>query len=219
MGSVYSYPTSNGKRYRVIYRRPDHSQGQKRGFTTKREAELYLAHVETTKARGDYVNPTDANVPVGRLGAEWLRGRRGILKPSTFHSVESSWPIHVEPKWGRRAIGELRHSEVQSWISELSSRYSATTVLRCHGILAAILDSAIRDQRLTQNAARNVSLPKKQRISRAYLTHQQVAALADTSRFPTVVYALAYTGIRWGELAGLRVGNIDFTRRRLLVAR
>lgn len=114
MGSVYPYSTSAGRRYRFIYRRPNNSQGQKRGFSTKKDAELHLAQVETSKARGDYVNPTDAKVTVGVLGTEWVAGRRSVLKPSTFHSVESAWRVHVEPKSGKRAIGGVRHSEVQA---------------------------------------------------------------------------------------------------------
>lgn len=43
MGSSSAYMTSSGKRYRVIYRRPDHRQTQKRGFKTKLDAELFLA--------------------------------------------------------------------------------------------------------------------------------------------------------------------------------
>lgn len=43
MGSVEPDSTSAGRRYRVIYRRPDHGQTQKRGFRTKKEAELFLA--------------------------------------------------------------------------------------------------------------------------------------------------------------------------------
>jgi hypothetical protein len=46
MGSISAYVTSGGKRYRVIYRKPDHSQTQKRGFKTKRDAELFLANIE-----------------------------------------------------------------------------------------------------------------------------------------------------------------------------
>lgn len=41
--------------------------------------------------------------------------------------------------------------------------------------------------------------------------------LATQSRYPTIVYTLAYTGIRWGELSGLRVRNVDTARRRLRI--
>ena len=217
MGSVLPYTTSAGKRYRVLYRRPDGSQGQKRGFSTKKDAQLYLATVETSKARGDYVNPTDARATIARLGADWLSDRSSVLKPSTYRSVESAWRIHVEPKWGTRAIGSIRHSEVQSWVSALAKSHSATTVLRAQGVLAGVLDAAIRDRRITHNPARELTLPKKKRGGRSYLTHMQVEALAATSRYPTIVYTLAYTGMRWGEMSGLRVKNVNLTRRRIYI--
>ena len=52
MGSIEPYETRNGRRYRVIFRRPDHIQTQKRGFPTKRDAQLFLAGVELDKSRG-----------------------------------------------------------------------------------------------------------------------------------------------------------------------
>jgi len=52
VASITPYETSAGKRYRVRYRKPDHSQTDKRGFTTKREAELFLASVEVAKSTG-----------------------------------------------------------------------------------------------------------------------------------------------------------------------
>ncbi len=52
MGSVEAYQTARGRRYRVRYRRPDRTQTTKRGFTTKREADGYLATVEVSKMRG-----------------------------------------------------------------------------------------------------------------------------------------------------------------------
>ena len=48
MGSVQSYESKSGRRYRVRYRRPDNKQTDKRGFRTKREAENFLASVETS---------------------------------------------------------------------------------------------------------------------------------------------------------------------------
>ncbi|GAA1669659.1 Arm DNA-binding domain-containing protein [Microbacterium lacus] len=69
MGSVYSYETASGaRRYRIAYRRPDHSQTSERGFKTKRDAELRLAELELSKSRGDYVNPTQARVTVAAWG-------------------------------------------------------------------------------------------------------------------------------------------------------
>ena len=56
MGSIESYDTAKGRRYRALYRRPDKKQTQKRGFTTKKAAELFLATTEVDIAQGRYAH-------------------------------------------------------------------------------------------------------------------------------------------------------------------
>lgn len=217
MGSVHAYSTAGGaKRYRISYRRPDHSQTTERGFKTKREAELRLAELEISKARGEYVDPATAAATVEMLGQEWLAQRQGVLKPSSYRPLRSAWEKHVQPKWGSRAVGSIRHSEVQAWVSSLKG--GSTTVRRAHGVLAGILDIAVRDRRLARNVARDVTLPAKTKSApRQYLTHHQVQLLADNARHPELVLFLAYTGLRWGEATALRVRHVDALRRRVKV--
>lgn len=78
---------------------------------------------------------------VAAFGSDWILAHSVTVKPSTAHSEESAWRVHVEPKWGSRKIGTIRHTEVTGWVAELSKTRSATTVKRAHGLLAAILDS------------------------------------------------------------------------------
>lgn len=165
--------------------------------------------------QGAYIPPGESRVTVGELGAAWLTAHAIAVKPSTFHSDESAWRVHVEPAWGTRRVGTIRHTEVSAWIAELSVKRSATTVKRCHGVLASILDGAVRDRRLQSNPAREVKTPHKARKQRAYLTHQQVERLATASLYPDVVRFLAYTGLRWGEATGLTAADVDVSRRRL----
>ena len=49
------------------YRMPDHSQTDKRSFTTKREAELFLASMEASKARGEYVDSIAGRATSGSI--------------------------------------------------------------------------------------------------------------------------------------------------------
>jgi integrase len=129
----------------------------------------------------------------------------------------------VRPRWGPRQVGEIRHSEIQSWIKELSEGAdkprSATTVIRAYGVLAAILDVAVRDRRILSNPARGVNLPRKTSKEHIYLNHQEVHALAAHSGDrATLVLLLAYTGLRWGEAIGLRVRDVDHDRRRITIS-
>ncbi|KJQ54159.1 tyrosine-type recombinase/integrase [Microbacterium sp. SA39] len=218
MGSVYAYETKAGKKlYRIVYRRPDHKQTQERGFTRRRDAELRLAEVEIGKAKGDYVNPADAREDIASIATGWLRAREQVMKPSSYQALRGSWETHVQSRWGSRSVGGVKHSEVQDWVTELSRERAATTVLRAHGVLAAILDVAVKDRRVSRNVARGVALPRKVSKSKPYLTHEQVDALAAASRYPVLVLFLAYTGLRWGEATGLRVKHVDALRRRVSV--
>lgn len=108
-----------------------------------------------------------------------------------------AWRIHVQPVWGARRVGEIQHSEVQDWVSRLSSRKGATVVIRAFGVLAGIIDRAVKDRRLPFNVARGVNLPRKRKKPRSYLTHVQVQNLAhEAGPHRTLVLTLAYTGIR-----------------------
>ncbi|MEF2977037.1 tyrosine-type recombinase/integrase [Subtercola sp. YIM 133946] len=217
MGTIESYESASGKKYRVRFRKPDHTQTRKNGFITKREAERFLREVETAKDTGTYIDAGEARASIGELGATWMT-HQTHLKPSSFRAVEVAWRLHVEPSWGPISVGDIRHSEVQAWVSKLSGDRSATTVLRAYGILAAILDVAVKDRRVMSNPARGVNLPRKTPKPRVYLSHGQVQLVADQAGDQgDLVLFLAYTGLRWGEATALRVRSLDALRRRVSV--
>lgn len=231
MATIESYQTKTGKRYRVRYRTPDHRQTDKRGFRTKREAEAFSATVEVEKLRGEYVAPQLGQITVAELAIDWLARKESDQKPSTFRTTEVAWNKHVKPKWGKTRVVDIDLDAVERWIADMGRTIidadgkvskkgsGATVVIRAYGILAAILDSAVKARRLPRNPARGVeNLPRKRPKPRTYLTHDQVALLADEAKDHRVlVLLLAYCGLRWGEAIALRVKDLDLLRRRLTV--
>lgn len=219
MATISRYETSSGAtRYRVRYRTPDRRQTDKRGFTTKRDAEAFAATVEVSKLKGEYVAPALGKITVGELGPGWLKRQQGVTKPSAFHSVESAWRVHVEPKWARTQIAEITYSDVQGWITELATKRKATLVITVYSVLARILDDAVRDRRLAANPARGVKLPTRARRKNVYMTADQLHALAgEAGRYGSLVLLLGTAGLRWGEAAALRVSDVDFLKRRVVL--
>lgn len=217
MGSVHPYSTKAGKRYLVRYFKPDMTQAAKRGFLTKRDAEAYLASVEVAITKRQYIDPGEARTTIAELGTIWLEDQKAVLKPSSMHPLESCWRVHVLPRWGSIQVADVRYSDARAWVTSLTSTHSATTVIRAYGILAAILDVAVRDRRLSENPVRGIKLPRKQPKRRVYLSHRQVELLASEARFPELILFLAYTGLRWGEATGLRTRDVDPQRRRVHV--
>jgi hypothetical protein len=127
VGTITPYETANGRRYRVRYRKPDRTEAEKRGFTTMREAKLYLSMVTVSKAKGEYIDPASSRVPVRMFADSWLRSKQPPMsKPSYFMTLERAWKNHVAPVWADREISSIRRSEVQDWVSDLATRKSRT---------------------------------------------------------------------------------------------
>lgn len=220
MGTITPYEMVKGRRYRVRYRKPDRSEAEKRGFTTMRDAQMYLSMVTVAKSKGEYIDPRASRVPVRMFADSWLRSKQPPMsKPSYYVTLERAWKNHVAPVWGDREIFTIRRSEVQDWVSELATQKSSTVVIRALGVLAGILDVAIDDRRLATNPARQIrNLPRRgPGKRRVYLSHDQVATLAACSAHPTMVLTLAYTGLRWGEATGLRVRAVNRLRKRFVI--
>jgi len=116
---------------------------------------------------------------------------------------------------------QVEHGEVQAWVAGLvASGLSPSHVRDTVGVLAGVLGLAVRDRRLPSNPAHGVDLPRIKKRRRRYLTAPEVEELADAAgpngRLPVLV--LAYCGLRWCELAALRLGCVDFLRRRFVIA-
>ncbi len=221
MGSVTPYETGGGRRYRVRYRKPDHSQTDKRGFRTKRDAELFLASVEVAKNTGRYIDPSRGRVTIAQWMTSWIESRSD-LRPSTLDRVQGVIRIHIIPTIGHLALSDFSRLQAQQWASKLSATQSAGSVRKIVNVLSGGLQLAVDDGRLPANPATRLKLPKQIKNRKKFLTHEQVAALAEAvdakpagEGYGLLVLVLAYTGLRWGELSGLRVRDLDLVRGRL----
>ena len=149
--------------------------------------------------------------------------------------METAWRLRVKPRWGNVALGDIKPTAVQQWISDLGcgtadvKPVGASVVRRTHYVLWSILADAVTDRLLRRNPAtasakkagrrEGVKLPTATKKRPFYLTHQQVGALASAAgEYEPLVLLLAYTGLRWGEAVGLRIRDLNMLRRRANVA-
>jgi len=217
MATIEPYSTQAGRRYRVRYRKPDGAQTDKRGFRTKREAELFLATITVAKNQGTYVDPSAGRTTVRVFAEQWRNGRLSALKPSSRATMDASWRTHVEPKWGDRAVASIRSSEVDDWIGTLGKSLKPQTIRRAVFVLSGILSIAERDGVIARLPTAGAVMPAKTRKPNVYLTHRQLELLATNAEHPTFVRVLGLCGPRWGEAVALRVRHVNRLRRRLRV--
>ena len=148
--------------------------------------------------RGEYVAPSSARVTVGELGPAWLDRQRGHIKPSGFRSYELAWRVHIAPRWADTRIADIRYSDVQAWVAELSATRGTSTVMAAYSVLARILDDTVRDRMLASNPARGVKLPKRPPRRNVYLTARQLERLAnEAGRYRSLVLLLGVGGLLW----------------------
>lgn len=223
MASIEKYALKNGQqRYRVTYRKPDHSQTTKRGFKRKRDAEDWAARNITIAINdGDYVDPKHGLIQVREISGAWLAQKYNLWKQSYRQTIQTGLDVHVLPKFGDRAVSSITKTQVQAWVNELAETKSPTVVLRAFGILKGILTMAKNDQRIrTLRAVEGISLPYKspRATDRHYLTPDQLIALANhADRYRTLVLILGLCGLRWGEAAGLTPRYVNLNKKRISV--
>jgi integrase len=222
MATISKYEIASGATlYRVRYRTPDNRQTDKRGFRTKRDAEVFANTVEVKKLRGEYIPETAGRVTVAELAPDWLTRKEQATAPSNYRMIESAWRVHVKPKWGHWQVSKVTVPDIESWVAHMAREgRGATTVRRAHGVLSGVLADAVKARRLASNPARGIEgLPRKAARRHVYLSAADVHRLAtESGEHRALVYVLAFCGVRWGEAIALRVRDVEFLKRRLVVA-
>jgi integrase len=236
VSSIERRTGAGGTAWRARYRTPNGQQRSKT-FDRKVDAQRFLATVESSKVAGSFADPALARLTVSEWSVRWLENQTH-LKPSTHERYAGIVREHIEPTWGRVRLSDVSHADVQAWVTRLSQQRSPATVRKVHRVLSLILAMAVKDGRLTRNVAAGVNLPRVVKAERQYLSHEEVERLAAAAAYcgreivskhrrlterhredyRLTVLLLAYTGMRFGELAALRVGRLDFARRRAVIA-
>ncbi len=200
--------------------RDPQGQQRKRSFSRRIDAERHLTSVRSALLSGNYVDASAGRITVEEWSAVWMNAQVA-LKPSTRAGYAGVLRRYVLPKWGTLQLSQVQHAAVAAWVAELSAAGLAPSTIRhAHRVLSMILSLAVRDGRLVRNVADRVQLPRARRAEARFLSHDEVATLADAAPppFDVMIRLLAFTGLRFGEVAGLRIGRVDLMRRRLDVA-
>lgn len=232
MASITSYTKKSGERAWLVKFRDkndDNRQIKKMGFRTKAEAKAYADEAENAVNHGTFVHPSKGkNVTVSTLAATWLENKRGTSKRKYYDTLVSTWHTHVEPAFGSRAVSSIMPSEIQTWVSAMSTgdekrgipARSASVVQRAATILKGVLDMAVADKIIKTSPYVHIVTPKKRHKARVYLTAEQLFALADaTSREDEhlIILTLGLCGLRYGEARALRAKDIDYENGRFRI--
>jgi len=218
-------------------RGPDGRRRQKwhGGFSTRREADLVRADVLSRLERGTYIEQSSVTLSEWVLGT-WLGTIGTQLKPTTLHSYRRNLELHLLPRLGHLRFCDLTPSRITEAYGEIlrsgrrrgrpkSGALSPTTVRYLHAILHRTLTDAVSVGLLETNPA---TLAKVPRVGvtpapelRCWSAEELSEFLRLTEHLPlSLAWRLAaMTGMRRGEVLGLRWKDVNALDRRLMISR
>jgi integrase len=143
------------------------------------------------------------------------------LRANTQAAYRNLLRRYLLPAFGPMPLGDLDAMAVRAWLARLKrDGVGASTRAKSYRLLSRILGTAVESGYLARNPCTVRGAAAEPAPEMRFATVTQVAALADAipPRFRALVLVAAYTGLRWGELAGLRVKRVDLLHRRITVA-
>ena len=227
MASIEKRTTSGGEtRWDVRYRGPDRHHRTKT-FRRKLDAQRFAHTVETDVARGDWLDPSLGKETFRDWANRWL-ATTTHLKPKTRESYESILRRHLLSAFGDLPIGRIDHPSVLARLSEIQGAGAGSgTIRNVRDVLRTIMRLAQRSGAIKVNPAQDAKVPRSRKKEMIFLDARQVMTLANAVTNPgtdashpqygLLVRMAAFTGLRAGEIAALRIERLDLMRKRVQV--
>jgi integrase len=206
-----------------------------RKFNTKAEAENQRDTIAGAVRRREYVEPS--RQPLSEFVDHWLTASRSRYRSSTFSSYDDKLRLHVLPTLGGTPLSEIDPPALNALYGQLlesgrkdhhvGAGLSVRTVRYVHTIVHRVLKDAVRWELLSRNPADMASAPAVRGSSpemRVWTAEQLLAFLAASrehrgrggkigiDRLYCAWVVAATTGLRRGELLGLRWRDVDLDR-------
>lgn len=213
---MYIRKLPSGK-WQATIRLPD---GQRRSYTAplKGEATHWASEQEAKIRRGEWRDPKFSRVMFDAWRDRWVSAR--VVERETRRGDKSSLTLHINPYFEGRPLLSIGRMDVQGWVRALEQAgVGAFAIKRAYNLLNTLLGAAVLEGILTVNPCRKIDLPATPPKAPAWFTPKQVQSVvaALPRRHGVATALMVWTGLRWGEMAGLRIGDIDWNRCTLRV--
>jgi integrase len=196
------------------------------GFRTKRDAERARIELLARVDQGTYVEPSRLTVAVF-LRDQWLPGLAGQVRPTTLHAYRTNIARYVLPCIGATLLQRLTPAHLNGLYAELLAAggrggrpLSARTVQGVHMTVRKAIGDAARWGLVHRNVAALASPPRPRRAEMRTWTAAELRAFLEHvagERLAALWMLAASTGMRRGELLGLRWVDVDLELARVAV--
>lgn len=214
---------------RIIKTKTFHPQ---KGLTEKqafKEAQMEAIDFEDQCKKG-LCEP--GSVTFEALSNEWVTNDESLrLKQSSLHALLCAQK-NVNSYFGNQKIDKITARAIQMYVSDLArgdlkgdkKPLSVKTIKNYFWYISGVMKYAVRTGFIQTNPCTNVMIPRQKRNNKKYYSIEDVKLILkelekETITYRTFFYLDIYSGLRRGELLGLRWEDIDFERDTVSVNR
>lgn len=231
--SIYWYKDKNGKRmyayrykyYDVFKKRREKS---KQGFRTELEAERALLELKAYILDGNEAFVENDNMILSKWFAIWTEAKKTNWRSGTYDLYQRHFKIHIEPRIGKVKLNKITNMYIERELIKplITQGLFRNTIKSIIGLLNAALNSAKTERIIKENPITNIDISAAP-ISKKdnFLNEKDLEKLLkytyeyDPTTYYTAFLTLAFTGIRKGELAGLKWQDISFKDNTITIKR
>jgi len=212
---VVDYYDATGRRRRVVVGPNLH------------EARQVLAEREWERRNGKFRLKRE-RITMAEFIAKWeedylvVRQQLGRLKESTLVSYRVNLRRHIRPFFGRMRLDQIELMQVREFVKAmLAKQRRPATVLKAVALVKEMFKHAVQWGYLDANPALYVERPRVEIEEMEILTPPEIRRLLEAAEEPVRTFLLCavLTGMRRGELLGLKWEDIDFAGNRIHVRR
>ncbi len=199
-------------------------QIRRRGFATRAEAVNAYAKIKAEVIDGNYLSLSDTTYE--NYMNEYWNERKIALQASTYEIHTMYFRTIINPALGRLKLREINHFQIQNFVNVLANdtTYSSHTIHLIFRIVYSSFKNAVFHKLIKENPCENITLPKRTKRKMTVWSLEQVNYfLRESIKIPRVTRCLIgfqiglLTGLRQGEILGLRWQDIDFDKRIIYV--
>jgi integrase len=217
-GSSKKRPRGQGSRWRAWYIDSDGRERTKR-FATQGPAEAWVTTQVAALANGTYIDPKHRKTTLRSFYREWSEHQ--LWEANTRRAMD----LAVNgATFADMPLSELRSSHVQAWVKSMQDKGLAPGTIKTRFTnVRGVLRAAVRDRVLSADVGQGVKLPRQRKAAAAMVipSAQEVGKVLGSAdeRFAALIALAAFAGMRAGEVAALKVSDVDFLKREVHVRR
>lgn len=219
MATIIPRETKNGRTYSVVYR-VDGKQVWVNGGKRKVDAERIKVKIEHEINLGIHKEMPD--ITFREFAAKWLDAKAPDVRPKTLRGYEEHLRLRIVPYFGDRKLKSITPEDVEGLKTAISmEKVSPATVVRYLVVAKMVFKTALIWGYTATNPAMYIKRPRTKKYEPQFLTPDEIKRLVEATpaKHKALMATACYTGMRQGEILGLKWDDIDFENKRVYVQR